>query len=59
MARATATKEKHLIRVLYIFTDLVIYHHDNICSMQADVVLEKVLSIAHLDMHATGSGLRL
>ena len=55
MARATAKKEKHLIGVVYVFTDLVIYHHGNICSMQPDVVLEKKLSIAHLDMHATRS----
>lgn len=54
---ATAIKEKHLIVVAFIFTDLVFYHHGGICSMQADVVREKELSIAQLDMHATGSGL--
>ena len=53
----TAIKEKHLIVGAFIFTDLVFYHHGGICSVQADVVREKELSIAHLDMHATGSGL--
>ena len=46
-------KENHLTGADLQFRGLVHYHHG---SIQADMVLEKELSVLHLDLQAAGKG---
>jgi len=62
MRRDTMTMEncykgKHLIGAGLLFRGLVHYHHGGKHGvMQADMVLEKVLGVLHLDQQAAGRG---